>query len=266
MTEGIRTEKLNIGYGTDLIRDICLEVKPGKIVTLIGPNGCGKTTLLKTLTGALKDRGGVVYINGEDRSHLKASEIARQLSMVMTYRINPELMTCREVVENGRYPYTGSFGTLSGKDRQKVREAMIWTDTEELSDKLFENISDGQKQRVMLARAICQEPKILILDEPTSFLDIRHKIELLENIRDFASEKNVSVLMSVHELSVAENISDTVAALSDGKVQKIGPPEEVFTEDFIRKLYHIEGMDTGILGEMPWKDGKAGDAGKEYAG
>lgn len=254
---GIRTEKLNIGYRSDLIKDICLEVKPGRIVTLIGPNGCGKTTLLKTLTGELKERGGVVYIDGDDRSVLKASEKAKRLSIVMTYRIKAELITCREVVETGRYPYTGSLGILSDDDRRKVMEAMGWTDTAELENIPFQNISDGQKQRVLLARAICQEPHILILDEPTSFLDIRHKLDILHKMISFAKENGVAVLMSLHELEIARNISDTVVALGEGRVLKTGSPSEVFTEEFIRKLYHIENTDTGLLGNMPWIEGSS---------
>ena len=252
--KGIKTENLNIGYKSDLIKDISFAVRPGEIVTLIGPNGCGKTTLLKTLTGELKSRGGVVYIDGEDKESLKASEIAKRMSLVMTYKIRPELMTCREVVEIGRYPYTGSLGILSDTDKEKVREAMEWTDVTDLENALFSNISDGQKQRVLLARAICQEPDILILDEPTSFLDIRHKIDILSKIRDYAEEKNVAVLMSLHELEIARHLSDTVVAMGENEVKKIGTPEEVFTEEFIRKLYHIENINIELLGAMPWNE------------
>nr|WP_081843168.1 cobyric acid synthase [Butyrivibrio sp. WCE2006] len=255
-SKAISTDKLNIGYKEDLIRDISIIVKKGKIVTLIGPNGCGKTTLLKTLTGELSLRGGTVYLNGEDKSALSASEIAKRMSLLMTYRVKPELMTCREVVEIGRYPYTGRLGILSEADREKVEEAMRWTDVSELSDKFFEKISDGQKQRVLLARAICQEPEILVLDEPTSFLDIRHKIDILQKIKAYVQEKNVAVLMSLHELEIARKISDIVVAIGERKVLKIGKPSEVFKESFIRKLYHIENIDIELLGEMPWEKEK----------
>ncbi len=249
---GIRTDKLNIGYKTDLIKEICMEILPGEIVTLIGPNGCGKTTLLKTVTGELEKRGGVIYLNGDDRDSLKASDIAKRISVVMTYKVRPELMTCREVVETGRYPYTGRLGILNDGDVRKVMEAMEWTDVADLKDISFAKISDGQRQRVLLARAICQEPDILVLDEPTSFLDIRHKIEILGRIRAYASEKQVAVLMSLHELGIARNISDKVVCLCEDGVMKIGTPEEIFTEAFIRKLYDLEDVSLDILGEMPW--------------
>ncbi|MCR5268196.1 MAG: cobyric acid synthase [Lachnospiraceae bacterium] len=250
---GMRSEQLHIGYHADLIRDICFSVKSGEIVALIGPNGSGKTTLLKTLTGELKSRGGVIFLNGRNRADFSASEIAKHVSLVMTHKIRPELMTCREVVEIGRYPYTGHLGILSDTDHAKVAEAMRWTDTEAVADDFYDKISDGQKQRVLLARAICQEPEILILDEPTSYLDIRYQVELLKKIVALAKEKKMAVLMSVHELSIARRIADTVVALGEGKVQKIGPPAEVFEESFIRRLYHIENTDLSLLGGNPWE-------------
>ena len=261
MTEqkGIRTDHLQIGYSFDLVRDICIEVKPGRIVTLIGPNGCGKSTLLKTLTGELKERGGVVFLDGKDKAALKGSDLAKRMSMVMTYRVRPELMTCREVVETGRYPYTGRFGILSEHDRALVQEAMEWTDTAGLGEEYVQNISDGQRQRVMLARAICQEPEILILDEPTSYLDIRHRLDLLQKIKSLAKDRNIAILMSLHELETAMKISDIVAAMGEGKVLRIGTPQEVFREKFIRRLYEIGQADTEYLGNTPWFEGEDPD-------
>ena len=199
VSDGLKTEHLNIGYDSDLIRDICIEVLPGRIVTLMGPNGSGKTTLLKTLTGELAVRGGIIYLDGKDKSCMSSYDVARALSMVMTEKIRPELMSCREVVEVGRYPYTGRLGLLSDEDRKKVCDAMEKTDITSLADSFFTELSDGQKQRVLLAKALCQEPEVLILDEPTSFLDIRYKIDLLDKIRSFAKEKNIAVLMSLQD-------------------------------------------------------------------
>ncbi|MBP3754249.1 MAG: cobyric acid synthase [Lachnospiraceae bacterium] len=252
-TQGIKTENLTIGYGSDLIKEICIEAVPGKVVTLIGPNGSGKTTLLRTLTGELESRGGVIYLNGKDKSLLNSYDTAKAMSMVMTEKIRTELMTVREVVEVGRYPYTGKLGILSEEDNDKVRDAMEQTDTSLLAEKYFNELSDGQKQRVLLAKAICQEPDVLILDEPTSYLDIKYKIDLLGKIRRFASEKNIAVLMSLHELDIARKVSDVVVAVGDGKVLKIGTPAEVCTERFIRKLYNIEGVESELLGEQYWE-------------
>lgn len=249
---GLELKSLAVGYDSDIIADITATVLPGQIVTIIGPNGSGKSTLLKTVTGQLAGRGGVVMIDGADRTMLSVKEIAKRLSMVMTETVRPELMTCREVIESGRYPYTGMFGKLTGDDREKVDEAIRFTEIKDIADKLFTNISDGQRQRVMLARSICQEPAVLVLDEPTSFLDIRYKVDILTKIRNLTREKNVAVLMSMHEPEIAMNLSDVVIAVGDKKVKRIGSPKEVFEESFIRDLYGLGDMDVSLLGVKGW--------------
>lgn len=250
--EILRSENLAIGYSRKLIDDISINVKPGEIVTLIGPNGSGKSTLLKTLTGQLSSKGGVIFIGDRNMADLSVKDMAKKMSMVMTERIKPELMTCREIVEAGRYPYTGYMGILSDTDKNAVNDAMKLTNTLNLAGVDYMTLSDGQKQRVLLAKAICQEPEILILDEPTSYLDIRYKVEILKQIKDFAKQSNVAVIMSLHELEIAMRISDTVVALGDGQVLGIGTPKEIFKEGFIRKLYGIEGQDISELGSRPW--------------
>ena len=250
--EGLATSDLAIGYDSDIVKDITLSVLPGKIVTLIGPNGCGKSTLLKTVTGQLKSRGGVIEVDGKNRDDLSLKEAAQRLSMVTTAKVAPELMTCREVIESGRYPYTGLLGKLSPEDLKVVEDAISLCECEEIADVAVTNISDGQRQRVMLARAIAQEPEVLVLDEPTSFLDIRYKIDILTKIRALVDTKHIAVLMSIHEPETAMRLSDTVVAMSDGRIQRIGTPEEVFEESFIRKLYSLGELDTAILGDRPW--------------
>lgn len=236
----ISAEKLSVGYGRKIIAEgIEFEVKQGEILTLIGPNGAGKSTVLKTLAGYLKKMSGTIVIDSEDMKKISEKEMAKKLSVVLTERIRPELMSCREVVETGRYPYTGSFGLLSEADREIVEKAIETVAMEEFAEADFGAVSDGQRQRVMLARAICQEPDILILDEPTSYLDIHHKIQFLEILRNLAEEKQIVVIMSMHELDFAEKISDYVLCIKEGKISLSGTPDKIFTSENIMELYGI---------------------------
>ena len=253
----LSTESLSIGYSDELIKNITLRLEPGCIMSLIGPNGSGKSTLLKTITGQLKKKGGSLYLSGRDMAGLKAADIAKSMSMVMTERNIPELMSCREIVEMGRYPYTGMLGILSDEDKKSVEKALELTDTSDIAERPFNAVSDGQRQRIMLARAICQEPQVLILDEPTSFLDIRFRLQILRIIQRLSQEKNVAVLMSLHELEQAMRISHQVVAVGANGVERIGTPREVFEESFIRKLYGIEDMDTELTGSVPWFENEA---------
>ena len=198
---GIRLEDVAAGYGRKaLLNHISLHVSPGNVLTLIGPNGAGKSTILKTVTRQLAELGGTIFLEGTAMSRMREEEVARTLAMVMTERLHPEFMTCREVVATGRYPYTGRLGILSAEDWKLVDDAMQLVHAGDTADRNFSQISDGQRQRVMLARAICQEPRILILDEPTSYLDMRYKIDILSSIRRLAAERNMAVVMSLHEL------------------------------------------------------------------
>ena len=212
-----KTSNLTVGYNKKpLINDINIQLKKGEILTLIGPNGGGKSTILKSISKFLQTISGTVYIDNIDISNISYKELAKKLSVVLTERIRPEMMTCFEVVASGRYPYTNGFGLLTEKDKQIVKEAISQVHASDISEKGFLEISDGQRQRIMLARAIAQEPEIIVLDEPTSFLDIRYKIELLEILRKMAKENNIAIIMSLHEVDLASKISDIV--LCDGYV------------------------------------------------
>ena len=166
--------------------------------------------------------------------------------MVLTERVRPEMMTCKDVVATGRYPYTGKFGVLSEDDWAIVQESMELVHIEELADRDFSKTSDGQKQRVMLARALCQQPDIIVLDEPTSFLDIRYKLEFLSIIQNMSRTRHLSVIMSLHELDLAGRISDKIACVHGDRVDRFGTPEEIFTDGYIPKLY---GMTVGSYEE-----------------
>lgn len=241
------TKGLTVGYhGVPLIRDMELCLKKGEILTLIGPNGAGKTTILRSIIRQLEPVSGTVWLDGKEIGSMTGKELSRKLSVVLTERVRPELMTCEEVVATGRYPYTGRFGVLSEQDRQIVRESMELVHISELADRDFLRTSDGQKQRVMLARAVCQEPEMIVLDEPTSFLDMRYKLEFLSILQQMSRSRGLSVIMSLHELDLAERISDKVACVKGDHVDRFGTPEEVFSGDYIRELY---GMHTGSYDE-----------------
>ena len=235
----LSSESLCVGYNKPLISDICLNLKKGTITSLIGANGSGKSTILKTLSGHLKRLGGNIYFEGLNQDMLSEWDMAKKLSVMLTERIDAELMTCREVVETGRYPYTGHFGLLSEKDRKAVNRAVELVEIGSIAECDFSKISDGQRQRVMLARAICQETDILILDEPTSYLDIHHKILFLETLQKLAHDNNTAIIVSMHELDLAEKISDYVICVKEGKITHCGCPGDVFKREIICSLFDI---------------------------
>lgn len=238
----LRTENLAAGYdGKAWIREISIHASRGEIVTLIGPNGAGKSTILKSIAGQLKPVGGVVSLDGRPREQWPETEIARRMAVMMTERTQPELMTCFDVAAMGRYPHTGRFGILSETDMGIVRDALAMVHAQDLADRDFARISDGQRQRILLARAICQQPQIILLDEPTSFLDIRHKMELLTILKTLVREKQVAVLMSMHELDLAQKVSDYIVCVGENKIWKCGTPEEIFTETCMEELFGIPG-------------------------
>ena len=236
----IWTENMTVGYGkTPLIRQIGIHVRAGEIVTLIGPNGAGKSTILRSVIRRLGLLEGTVYLDGMPMKGMGEREIAKRMSILMTERIHPELMNCEDVVGTGRYPYTGRMGILTAEDRGKVREAMELVHAWDLASRDFSQISDGQKQRILLARAVCQDPSVIVLDEPTSFLDIRHKLELLTILKDLVRRKKVAVLMSLHELDLAQKLSDYIVCVKGEYIERCGTPEEIFTSSYITGLYGI---------------------------
>lgn len=237
----IRAEQLSVGYnGRPVISDINIGLSRGQIMTLIGPNGAGKSTILKSMTRQLEPVAGTVWLDEHAMDKLTERDVSTRLSLVLTEQLRPELMTCSDVVATGRYPYTGRLGILTENDRAVVRDCLRRVHAEELSDCDFNRISDGQRQRVLLARALCQEPEVIVLDEPTSFLDIRHKAELVSLLRRMARENNIAVLMSLHELDLAERVSDIVVCVNNGMVEHCGTPEEIFSSDYIASLYSLE--------------------------
>lgn len=256
----IRLDNLAVGYqGKALIHDINIGINKGEIVTLIGPNGSGKSTILKSITRQLKWIIGNVFYDDTSLLQLSYKEMASKMAVVLTERIKTEYMTCHDVVAMGRYPYTGRLGILTAKDERIVEEAMETVHALELGNCNFNEISDGQRQRVLLARAICQEPEVMILDEPTSFLDVKHKLELLSILEHMVREKHITVIMSLHEIELAQKVSDKVMCVKGETITHYGQPEDIFTEPIIRELYEIEnGYFDPLFGsmELPKIEGK----------
>lgn len=251
---------LSVGYnGNSLIRDINIGINKGEIVTLIGPNGSGKSTILKSITRQLKVVGGNVFLDDTSLLKLPYKELASKMAVVLTDRIKTELMTCHDIVATGRYPYTGRLGILTQEDECLVEEAMQAVHAQKLGNRDFNAISDGQKQRVLLARAICQDPDVIVLDEPTSFLDVKYKLELLSILERMARQKKITVIMSLHEIDLAQKISDKIICVKGETISHYGSPEEVFTEEIIRELYGINnGYFDPLFGsiELPAPEGE----------
>ena len=237
----LSTKALSAGYAKKVIVEgIEINAEQGKILTLIGPNGAGKSTILKTICRQLSPLGGAVYIGKDKLEELSGNQLARSVSVLLTGRVKTEYMRCIDVVETGRYPYTGRLGVLSDKDREKVREALRLVDAEDIAECDFDRISDGQRQRIMLAGAICREPDILILDEPTTFLDIKYKLELMKILKKLADERHIAVIMSLHELELAQRISDTIICIKGKGIYRTGTPQEIFSGGCIEELYGVE--------------------------
>lgn len=237
----LKTSGLVVGYdGVPLISGVDIVVELGKIVTLIGPNGAGKSTILKSIAGYLEPLGGTVLVSGKRIDEMTAHELSLELSVMLTERLRTELLTCADIVETGRYPYTGRLGILSDEDRSIVRESMEMVHVWDLRDRDFMQISDGQRQRILLARAICQRPRLIMLDEPTNYLDIHYQIELLNVLRRLVASGEVGVIMSLHELPLARKVSDYVMCVKGDSIVASGVPDDIFTPSVINDLYDLE--------------------------
>jgi iron complex transport system ATP-binding protein len=236
-----QTKKLSVGYeNTPILEDVTIEVNRGEILTLIGPNGAGKSTLLRSIARQIKTLGGSAYLDEQELFSMRGVELAKKMAVVFTDRMDAEMLSCEDVVASGRYPYTGRFGFLSEEDRKIVEESIKITHVTEIKDRDFRKVSDGQRQRVLLARALCQQPEIILLDEPTSYLDIRYQLEFLTVLQKLAREQHLSVIMSLHELELARLVSDRVLCIGCHGIERYGNPDDIFTEGYISSLFGID--------------------------
>ena len=240
MKNSVETNALAIGYGkAALARDIALGAAKGQVLALIGPNGAGKSTLLKTLAGQLTPLGGAVLLDGQELARIPGNARAQKLALMLPHTRRTELTTCFEFAAAGRIPYTGRLGILSAEDKKQVQNALELVGAAHLADRDFNCVSDGQRQRILLARAVCQQPQVLLLDEPTSFLDVKGKIELLTILQKLAHEQQLAVIVTLHELDMAQKIADAVVCVSPHGVSAPMTPEQAFARENIKALYGL---------------------------
>jgi len=252
MTTVISAHGLDAGYDRKtVVSGVEINALKGQVICLIGPNGAGKSTILRTLAGMLAPVGGAVYIGGNDIRSIKPNDLAKQMAVVLTEHLNVNMTTAYEIASMGRIPYTGFFGRLNADDHRIVRECMQIVGATELAERDFTSLSDGEKQKIMIARALAQEPELIILDEPTSHLDIKHKIEILRILNRLSAVNGVTVVLALHDLDIAVKNCQFVLLIKDGKVVAQGRPEEIIGKDTIGDLYSIEGaVFNSVMGSL----------------
>lgn len=241
----IETVNLSAGYDErPVVAGVNISVRGGEFVAVIGPNAAGKTTLLKTLANLLKPMGGVVYICGTAASRMGAREIARLVGSVLTEQPRLTQLTVFEVVSLGRYPYTNPLHALTGRDRREIWRSLADTGITHLAYRRLSELSDGQRQKVMIARALAQEPRVLILDEPVTYLDPKARVEILLTVKRVARERGIAVVASLHEVELALRMADRLIVVSGGRVVLYDSPEEFVALGGPTHLYGLDGEST----------------------
>jgi iron complex transport system ATP-binding protein len=234
----LRLEQVSLGYGNrTILKDASLEAVPGEVLGIIGPNGSGKSTLIRGITRLLTPSHGQIFIDGHTIDKLKPSDLAQLVAVVPQNAVLPELFTAVEVVLMGRTPHLGLFRYESNNDFTIIHKAMEATNTVHLAERRVGELSGGEKQRLVIARALAQEPKIILLDEPTAHLDINYQIETMEMIRHLCREQNLIVVIALHDLNLAVQYCDRLIILNHGKIYSQGTPEVVITAPTIKEVY-----------------------------
>ncbi|HEY66017.1 MAG TPA: heme ABC transporter ATP-binding protein [Caldilineae bacterium] len=238
------------------LEKVTFEIAGGELLGIIGPNGSGKTTLLRCLNRTLSPLAGAVLVDGHDVAHWSRQELARQMGLVPQNTAITFPFTVLEVVMMGRHPHQGILGVASERDIAIVKESLRQTNTLHLAARPITGLSGGERQRVIIARALAQEPRILLLDEPTSHLDINHQLEVLELVRRLTNERGLVTVMTSHDLNLAARYCDRLLMLEKGQVYALGTPEEVLTPANIRRVYRVEAEicrhpATGTLQVLP---------------
>jgi iron complex transport system ATP-binding protein len=235
------TEKLHISYGERLIvKNLSVNIPDKKITTIIGSNGCGKSTLLKAITRIISHQSGSVILDGENISTEHTKSLAKKMAILPQTPESASGLTVGELVSYGRFPYQKGFGRLSKEDYKMIDWALEVTGTKDYKFRPVDSLSGGQRQRVWIAMALAQETDIIFLDEPTTYLDMAHQLEVLELLQKLNKEQERTVVMVLHDLNQAARFADYIIALKDGEIVKAGKCEEVITQDVLKKVIHID--------------------------
>ncbi len=239
----LEAQGLALGYGPRaVLADVSLSLRVGGVTALVGPNGCGKSTLLKALARLkLPDRGAVT-LDGAAIAKLPTREVARRLSLLPQAPSAPGAITVRELVEQGRFPHVGALGMLRRQDHAAIDEALALTDMARFAHRAVDELSGGERQRAWIALALAQDTPWLLLDEPTTFLDIGHQLEVLELVARLNAERGVTIVMVLHDLNQAARFAERLVVLHEGRIAADGAPAQVLTADLLRDVFHIEAL------------------------
>ncbi|GAB3543318.1 ABC transporter ATP-binding protein [Arthrobacter tecti] len=239
-------ESLTLGYGDGgaVIENLDLVIPPGRITVIVGPNACGKSTLLRSMSRLLSPVAGHVLLDGQALHKIPAKQLARRLGLLPQSPIAPEGITVGDLVGRGRHPHQRAFARWSAADDQAVARALAATDTVDLVDRAVDELSGGQRQRVWIAMALAQQTEVLLLDEPTTFLDVSHQIEVLDLLTELNRTHGTTVVMVLHDLNLAARYAGHLIALSGGKLAASGCPEEVLTPSLVK---HVFGMTSTVI-------------------
>lgn len=237
----LQVENLQFGYRKELVlKGLSFNIEKGKFVSIIGPNGSGKSTLLKTLNQLYSPSQGGILIDGNNINRLKKKELARKIALVPQDTLIDYDFTVEDIVLMGRHPYKGRFQKEDEKDYKIVNEVLKMTNTFHLKDRIITEISGGERQRVIIAKALAQKPSIILLDEPTSHLDINHQIEILSLLKKLNEEMGTTIVIVIHDVNLASRYSDEIIMLNEGKILEIGRPEKVITKKNIEFAYDLK--------------------------
>ncbi|MEA3321416.1 MAG: ABC transporter ATP-binding protein [Bacillota bacterium] len=235
------TNDLNIGYGERLIiKDLSIEIPDKQITTIIGSNGCGKSTLLKAITRIISHQSGAILLDGQEIAKENTKSLAKKMAILPQTPESVSGLTVGELVSYGRFPYQKGFGRLTKKDYEVIDWALEMTGTTEFKYRPVDALSGGQRQRVWIAMALAQETEIIFLDEPTTYLDMAHQLEVLELLQRLNREQERTIIMVLHDLNQAARFADYLIALKDGNIIKSGNCEEVITSEVLRSVFHID--------------------------